>query len=392
MRIAFVSLHTSPVDSPGAGDAGGMNVVESHQAAALADRGHQVELITRRSSPDVDDIVTLHESATGGSVRLRHLTAGPTRHLAKSAQPEWIGDFGAELARWSPPDVYFSQHWMSGLAALPVARARHVPHVQGFHSIAAQRDRPLAEGEPPESPLRVGAEATLSRESDLVVAVSNFEARTVIERCGGDPAKVVVIRPGVDGELFRPRPDVAEQVLFAARLQPLKGPELAIRALAKVPSSRRPDLVVVGDISEDFADYGRELDALVDELGLGSKVQFVGPKSRAELAELMGCSRLLLVPSHSETFGLVALEAAAAGCPVLASGAGGLAEAVADGVSGRLLTDRDPATWGRAIDELCGDRDAWQRLRAGAREYANSFRWDDVAARLEVELSSLVNR
>lgn len=367
-----------------------MNVVETHQAIALADRGHQVELITRRSSPDADDVLTLHESPSGGSVRLRHLTAGPARHLAKSVQPEWIADFSAELARWSPPDLYFSQHWMSGLAALPVARARHVPHVQGFHSIAAQRGRPLAEGEPPESPLRVDAEATLATESDLVVAVSNFEASTVIERCGGDPDRVVVIRPGVDAELFRPLPEVADRVLFAARLQPLKGPDLAIRALAEVPAARRPELVVVGDISEDFADYGCELDTLVAELGLVDRVRFVGPRSRAELAELMGGSRLLLVPSHSETFGLVALEAAAAGCPVLASAAGGLTEAVADGVSGRLLTDRDPATWGRAIDELCSDRDGWDRLRRSARAYAETQRWDEVAARLETELQALV--
>ncbi|MDR0990743.1 MAG: glycosyltransferase, partial [Propionibacteriaceae bacterium] len=353
LRIALVSLHTSPIDTPGSGDAGGMNVVEWHEAQALAALGHQVEIITRRSDPGQPDRLPLAEGVT-----LHHLTAGPTRRLAKSATDQHIAAFTAALAALgrpdtdrstsagadsSPYDIIHSHHWMSGMAAVPLAQAWGVPHVQSYHSVAARPGSALSEGEPAESPGRVPGEAWLAQQSDLVVAISAAEARTVIERCGAEPARVAIVPPGVDGEMFRPAqpgpvvdlpPGIDHgrgYVLFAGRLQPLKAPDLAIAALAHVPALIRPDLLIAGADSPDFAEYSAHLRQLAAELGLSDTVHIIGPQDRIQLAQLLRQAVLCLVPSHSETFGLIALEAAASGTPVIAAAAGGLREAVVHG-------------------------------------------------------------
>ena len=261
-----------------------------------------------------------------------------------------------------PPDLVHSHHWMSGVAALPAARAWGVPHVQSFHSVAAHPGSPLSSGEPPESPARVPGEAKTASESDAILAVSTAEARTIVERCGADPARVDVVPPGVDLEVFRPRQPgegrPAERwaddpyVLFAARLQPLKGADLAIRALAAMPRALRPTLVISGDASPDFSDYRSRLTGLIETTGLTDRVVLIGSRPHTELAKLMRHAEVFLVPSHSETFGLVALEAAASGVPVIASAAGGLREAVVHSETGLLMLQRDPVAWARGLESL----------------------------------------
>lgn len=383
-------MHTSPADAPGAGDAGGMNVVELHQAQSLAALGHTVDIVTRRSHPDQPDAEPLP-----GGVTLRHLTAGPTEPLAKSAIDAFTDEFGVGLATLAPYDLVQSHHWMSGVAAIDVAAAWGVPHVQSFHSVAALPRSPLSHGEPPESDARVAGEAMLAQRSDAIITVSTAEARTVIERCGAEPNRVVVIPPGVDLAQFRPaaasdeRPACpwcgsrAGYVLMAARLQPLKGADLAIRALAQVPPHLRPDLMIAGDISADFADYRREVEQLIDDLGMHSHVHFVGATARADLAALMRHSQALLVPSHSETFGLVALEGAASGVPVLASSTGGLREVVVHEETGYLMHDREEASWGTALIRLLVDEPLRARMGVLARVHARRFSWPDIARRLE---------
>lgn len=364
-----------------------MNVVESQQALGLAALGHTVDLITRRSHPDQPDVVELSPG-----VRLRHLPAGPPRPLAKSAIDAHVAEFAEGLRGLEPYDLVQSHHWMSGVAALSVAREWGVPHVQSYHSVAALPGSPLGDGEPPESPARVPGEALTARESDAIVAVSTAEARTVIERCGADPTRVFVIPPGVDTELFRPA-EAAEEapvfsaddrgyVLYAARLQPLKGPDLAIAALARVPGKLRPHLVIAGDISEDFAAYRAELDVMIEKLGLTGSVTFVGGRPRPELARLMRHCRMFLVPSHSETFGLVALEAAASGVPVISSAAGGLREVVVDSETGLLMASRDAALWASGITRLLADDELAERMGVVARVHSRRFTWSDAARRL----------
>lgn len=395
LRLMFVSMHTSPLDAPGSGDAGGMNVVELQTANALAQLGHQVELVTRRSSRKAPDLVRL-----GPGVTLRHLDAGPPSPLPKSLIDEHLDEFASGLLALSPPDLVHSHHWMSGVTALPAARHWNVPHVQSFHSVAALPGAPLAEGEPPESPARVPGEALVASETDAIVSVSTAEARTVVERCGADPERVLVVPPGVDLDVFRPRkhsdqpPDErwasGPYVLFAARLQPLKGADLAVRALASMPPKLRPTLVISGDISADFSDYAASLRELVTTTGVSDKVVIIGPRSHQELAHLMRHCAVFLVPSHSETFGLVALEAAASGVPVIASATGGLREVVVHSETGLLMLDRDPDAWARALGALLSQPETIARQGVVARIHARRFTWKDSAERLDHHYLQLI--
>ncbi|MDO5499874.1 MAG: glycosyltransferase [Propionibacteriaceae bacterium] len=395
MRVAKVSLHTSPYTALGTGDGGGMNAVVREQAESLGQLGHQVELFTRRDDPEAPDIVQ-----TAPGVRLHTLDAGPAKPLPKSRIDDYLDQFTAGLRRrlreletaLEPVQLVHSHHWMSGVAALGVARELGVPHLQSYHSVAALPDHPLADGEPPESPRRVPGEALIAKESDIVIAVSQAEGRTVVERCGADPARIQVLHPGVDTQLFRPlspgepswrccemgRP----YVLFAARLQPLKGPDLALEALARIDPGIRPHLVIAGETSADFADYHGQIEMLVHHLGVAGDVVYSGSRPRPEFASMMRGARLLLVPSHSETFGLVALEAAASGVPVVATAAGGLVESVQDGRTGIVLDSRDPQVWAEAITELLTDDAAHTRLSFGGLVRVQGQDWLSVSARL----------
>lgn len=379
LRIALVSLHTSPGAEPGSGDVGGMNVVVRNQAEALGAAGHEVEILTRRSSPDEPEAVEL---APG--VVLRFLTAGPVEAVPKGRHEEFVDEFRDRLAELGPWDVIHSHHWFSGVAALPIARQRGIPHVQSFHSIAAADSTPLSHGERAESPGRLAGEAMLARESDAVVAISHAEAETVTSRLGGDPARVAIVLPGVDAELFRPLAagETASHptVVVAGRLEPLKGPDLAIETVAAVPAELRPELVIAGGASTEFAGYERDLAALADQSGLD--VRFLGPQTRPGLASLLREARLVLVPSHSETYGLIALEAAASGVPVVAASSGGLRESVVDGVTGVVLDSRDPAVWGETVTRLLGDGELWERLARASRERALEHPWSLSAAEL----------
>ncbi|WP_420176255.1 glycosyltransferase [Luteococcus sp. OSA5] len=410
-RIGFVSLHTSPLDAPGSKDAGGMNVVEVHQAKALADRGHQVELVTRRDNTDLPDVVEIHPGVT-----VRQLVAGPTEPLAKSAQEEWIEDFSAALTALDPYEIIHSQHWMSGVAALPGAEQWQVPHVQSFHSVAALPGDPLSEGEPPESPGRNAGERLIAERSDLVIAVSQYEAQTIIDRCGADPERVVVVHPGVDTGLFHPldddcrrwapelnTPDEPRQygpvcvapnpngyLLFAARLQPLKAPDLALVAVAGVPEEIRPTLVLAGEASQDFAGYRDELIDLSHNLGIAHQTCWLGSQTREDLARLLRGARAVLVPSFSETFGLIALEASASGVAVVSADSGGLREVVADGQTGVLVQDRSAQAWTAVLTELLRDPDRLQTMGSAGRERALGFGWDAVAEQLETHYRTLL--
>ena len=364
-----------------------MNVVVRHQAEALAALGHRVEILTRRSSPEMPAARRL-----AAGVTLRYLDAGPLRSVPKGDHEGFIDDFRAQARLLGPWDIIHSHHWFSGMAMLPLARELGVPHVQSFHSIAADAATPLSAGERPESGGRMAGEAWLARESDLIVAVSAAEADTVVLRLGGSMDRVAIVPPGVDGALFHPLAPAAAAVgraatdrgyaVVAGRLQPLKGLDLAIEAIAAVPAGLRPELVIAGDASADYDGYIDELGRLAARHGITDGVRFVGPRSRVDLAALLRGARVVLVPSHSETYGLVALEAAASGVPVVAQGTGGLREAVLDGDTGLLIESRDPQVWAAALTEVLSDPALAERLSLAARARAESFDWPRSAASL----------
>jgi D-inositol-3-phosphate glycosyltransferase len=378
LRIGLVSLHTSPGDEPGSGEVGGMNVVVRHQAEALADLGHQVEIITRRSAATQPDSVALVDG-----VCLRFVSAGPAEPVPKGEHDAFIEPFRAELEHLGPYDVLHSHHWFSGMAALPVARQHGIPHVQSFHSIAADAASPLSEGERPESAGRMAGEALLARESDLVVAISEAEAATVRDRLGAAADHVAIVPPGVDGSVFRPAhgPTRARRpyAVAAARVQPLKGLDLAISAIASVPLEVRPALVIAGDVSSEADGYVEELRRLAEDLGIADDVRFVGPQSRADLAFLFREASVVLIPSHSETYGLVALEGSASGVPVIAAAAGGLREAVVNGETGVVVESRDPLVWAGEITRILTEPEYAAQLAAAGREHAERLSWERSA-------------
>ena len=393
LSIAFVVLHTSPLDEPGTKDAGGMNVVVRAQAEELAREGHRVQLITRRSSPEQPAEARLAPNLTA-----HHLDAGPARLLAKGEHEALIGAFGQALAAHlaeHPAGIVHAEHWYSGLAALPVARALGIPIVQSYHSIAAAEEAPLTEGERPEAPGRLAGERRLAREVDLVVAVSEAERATVVERLGGSPARVRVVAPGVDTEVFRPLAegeagggDARPALVTVGRLHPLKGFDLAIAAVAELleradpPPERCPVLRIVGDPPPDGDDYVRALHAAVDRAGLDGTVFFDGSQRRDELAETLRRAAIVLIPSHSETFGLVTLEAAASGVPVIARAVGGLREAVRHEATGLLIESDDPAVWADEIEQVLADRELAGRMGRAGRESALTHDWRASAAAL----------
>lgn len=387
LRVAFVSMHTSPQERPGTADAGGMNVLIHNIAQALGRLDVEVHFITRRSSQQQPDQVDLSQGVT-----LHHVDAGPRTPLPKSEIHHHIDEFRRSLSGLGPFDLVHSHHWMSGVAALPVAREWRVPHAVTFHSVAAHPNSSLRDGEPAETPERLAGEIRCAEESDLVIAVSHHEAAVAIGRCNADPERVTIVRPGVDVEMFHPLttpsswspiPEVRPgYVVFAARLQPLKGPDVAIRALAEVPPDVRPDLVMVGQTSADFAGYEEELHTMVAELGLERYVKFLPGQDREDLARILRHASVMLVPSHSETFGLVALEASASGIPVLAAAAGGLTEAICNTHTGVLVPSHDPHDWARELTALLRDDERRARLGDTGRQRALTMTWPLVAEHL----------
>jgi D-inositol-3-phosphate glycosyltransferase len=376
LHIALISLHTSPDDDPGTGDVGGMNVAVRATALELGELGHTVDIVTRRTSPQQ---ASVHDIAP--NVTMHHLTAGPVERRIKGEHEGFIAEFGTALDAFAHVDILHSHHWFSGMAALDVARRRGIPHVQSFHSIAADVSTPLSEGERPESPGRMRGEQLLARESDAVIAVSAAEQGTIVNRLGAPASRVVVVHPGVDSTLFAPLPSPSTEhpgyVVVAARLEPLKGLDLAIAALAALPEGDRPDLVVAGGPTTGHESYPADLHSLAANAGI--TVRFLGPQSRPDLAALLRGARMLLVPSHSETFGLVALEAAASGIPVIAMRSGGLVEAVDHGRTGILIDSRDPAVWTDAIRQLLTDVPLASALGAAGRTRALDFPWRRTA-------------
>lgn len=403
-RVAMVSMHTSPAAQPGVADAGGMNVAILALAAELAIRDVEVDLVTRAAGP-----ATTTELLPG--VTLLELAAGTPGEVPKEGLPQFTDEFGeavAALARRVPGgyDIIHPHYWLSGIASLPVALELGIPLVQSYHTVAAMKnaarglgvlvDGDTAQGEEPE--LRVRSEMFLGRQADAVIANSSAEATVLIDDVGVPADRTWIIPPGVDLALFAPTSAEAQGdvrrmlglehdrplVVIAGRVQPLKGHELALRALAELNALRgwAPVLVVAGEATPGGEGFVARLHELASELGVAGDVRFVGALHRDTLAGLLAAASVTIVPSFSETFGLVALESAAAGTPVIAYNAGGLAEAVEDGVSGVLLGTRDPRQWAIEISALLDNDERRSQLGLSARAYAERFTWGSAAASL----------
>ncbi|MCW2714129.1 MAG: UDP-N-acetylglucosamine [Frankiales bacterium] len=402
-RVAVLSVHTSPLDQPGTGDAGGLNVYVVETSKRLAALGVDVEIFTRATRSDLPPVVDL---APG--VRVRHLIAGPYEGLSKEDLPAQLcaltsGVLRAEAAHepgWY--DVVHSHYWLSGQVGWLASERWGRPLVHTAHTLAKVKNLALADGDAPEPLRRVVGEQQVVQAADRLIANTADEARQLVDLYGAQASRVVTVAPGVDLEHFRPgeagnprhpsrtrssraalglRED-AVLLLFVGRIQPLKAPEVLLHAAARLldrePALRdRLVVAVVGGPSGTGLLEPTALQDLARSLGISDLVRFETPQgdagSRDRLRDWYRAADVVAVPSHSESFGLVALEAQACGTPVVATDVGGLRTTVRHGVSGLLVPGHGSEPWADALTQVLRERD---RLSLGAVEHASAFSWD----------------
>ena len=406
-RIATISLHTSPLDQPGTGDAGGLNVYVVEVSKRLAERGIEVEIFTRAVCRDTPPTVELVPG-----VLVRNVVAGPFEELDKNSLPGQICPFTFGVLRteaaYAPGryDLLHAHYWLSGQVAAVAAERWGVPLVQSMHTLGKVKNLALALGDSAEPPARIRGEGEVVAAADRLVANTAEEARQLIDLYGADPWRVETVNPGVDLSVFRPASGAASGLAsglalrrrlglasdavvlaFAGRIQPLKGPDVVLRAAASLLRLRpslagRLVVVIVGGPSGSEVGAPGRLEALASSLGISSFVRMEAPCPQPELADWYRAADVVLVPSHSESFGLVALEAQACGTPVVAAAVGGVRTAVRDSVSGVLVAGHDPEVWARVLSDLLVSPGRLLQLSAGAREHAAAFNWPATAERL----------
>jgi len=391
-RIATVSVHTSPLEQPGTGDAGGMNVYVVEVAKRLAERGVEVDIFTRAVSRDQPQVAEL---APG--VLVRHLAAGPFEDLDKAYLPGQLCQFTFELLRTEAAhapgryDLVHGHYWLSGQVGAVAKERWGVPLIQSMHTLGKVKNAALAVGDAAEPDVRLRGEAEVVASADRLVANTDDEARQLIGHYAADPARVTIINPGVDLSVFRPGSQLEARrklglpadgvvVVFAGRVQPLKAPDVVLHAAAQLVAGNQElrnklTVVFVGGPSGTGRQDPDGLEQLAGRLGLASVVRLEPPCPQSELAHWYRAATLVMVPSYSESFGLVAMEAQACGTPVVAAAVGGLRTAVRHGYSGVLVDSRDPAHYARAVHDLISAPARLARLAHGAREHASRFGW-----------------
>jgi D-inositol-3-phosphate glycosyltransferase len=386
-----LSVHTSPLAQPGTGDAGGMNVYVLQSALQMARRGVEVEIFTRATSSADQPIVKV---APG--VLVRNVVAGPFEGLDKYDLPTQLCAFTAGVLRAEAThepgyyDIVHSHYWLSGQVGWLARDRWAVPLVHTAHTLAAVKNAALADGDSPEPPLRSVGEQQVVDEADRLIVNTEYEARQLVSLHHADPDRIDVVHPGVDLEMFTPGDkraaraalglDTDEPVLaFVGRIQPLKAPDVLLRAAAKLPGVR---VVVAGGPSGSGLiprpgagglPMPGGLVRLADELGIADRVTFLPPQSRDQIVDVYRAADLVAVPSYSESFGLVAIEAQACGTPVVAAAVGGLPVAVRDGVTGTLVDGHDVDDWAAAIDALL--KGGPESMSRAAVEHAATFSW-----------------
>ena len=386
-------VHTSPLDQPGIGDAGGMNIYVVENAARMAAMGVSVDIFTRRHNSSLPEIVEL-----SAGVRVRHLNIG-SEMATKEELPALIpnlSDAFSKVLETEKYDVLHSHYWISGKVAMPVAKKFGIPLAHTMHTMARVKNMNLAEGERPEPMIRVQGETQVVAAADALIANTDAEAASLVSLYEACPDNVSVVSPGVDLYTFTAGsgrkaareavglPQDAHILAFVGRIQPHKGPEVLIRAVAEMLNHSphlRPKLItiIMGGASGSGLGEVERLKDLVSWLNISDVVRFENPVPRAQIPQWYRAADLVCVPSYSESFGLVALEAQACGTPVVATAVGGLRTAVADGISGVLVDGHDPRAWSSVLARLIQEPQRRVLLSMGAIEHASHFGWDATA-------------
>jgi D-inositol-3-phosphate glycosyltransferase len=398
-RLAVLSLHTSPLAQPGLGDSGGMNVYVRELVSALAQAGVRSDVFTRRwdaASPEVVEVEP--------GFRVVHVDAGPL-DLAKEQLPEIVDEFAdgvrEHLVELGDVSALHANYWLSGVAGHRLKHELDLPLVSTFHTLA----RVKAETGDPEPQRRVQAEAEVIGCSDAILASCRAEADQLERLYGADPGRIELVPPGVDHAFFSPGDRTGARaalshlrlgdgpvLLFVGRVQPLKGLDVAVRALAALGRPEATLVVVGGASGQEGAGEVARIDALVDELDVRSQLRFVEPQPHHLLSTYYRAADVCIVPSRSESFGLVALEAAACGTPVVAAAVGGLLTLVEDGATGFLVEGRDPDDFAERVHQLLADEPLAAALGAEAARRAKGYTWSTAAARLRRIYGDLTTR
>ena len=401
-RVAVISLHTSPLDPPGTGDSGGMNVHIRETVHRLADRGVAVDVFTRcagRGVPEAERIAPL--------ARVIQVQAGPCAPVRKEELPGLVPLFGRSfLDRELPPyDLVHAHYWLSGEAGLAAARTWGVPLVVSFHTLARVKNASLAPDDRPEPEWRIRGEEMLIRAADRVVVPTPVEGADLARLYGSPRDGIRVVTPGVDGRRFRPRSRSGSKMawglagrtvaLFVGRLQPHKSPDVAIRAVAEAvradpDATSDLELVLAGGASSTAAWEPDHLRDLARREGIADRVRLVDSVLHEELPCLYAAADVLLMPSRSESFGLAALEAQACGTPVVSSAAGGLRFVVADGETGFVVDGHDPRDHADRMLRIIRDPRLARRMGAAAVDRAAGFPWERSTSRLLAVYGELV--
>ena len=392
-RIAVLMVHTSPLEQPGIGDAGGMNIYVVESAQRMAAMGVSVDIYTRRTHASETETVEISPG-----VRVRYFECGHGT-LTKEQLPAHISGLSKEFLRLLKDEKYdaiHSHYWISGKVAMPAAKELGIPLVHTMHTMARVKNLNLAEGETPEPMIRVQGETQVVAAANALVANTDAEAASLVSLYDACPDIVHVVSPGVDLYTFTPGqgrntarefvglPKDALVVSCVGRIQPHKGPEVLIRATSELvkhsPLLRHKLIVnIIGGASGANTEEVDRLKELATWLAIDDVVRFSPPVPRADLAQWYRAADLVVVPSYSESFGLVALEAQACGTPVVATAVGGLRTAVADGISGVLVDGHDPKAWSSVISRLLQEPQRRVLLSMGAIEHASHFGWDATA-------------
>ena len=387
-------MHTSPTASLGQNGNGGLNVYVREVCSAFSDRGIATDIFTRRQSSDDPAIESLAPLS-----RVIYLPAG--RSLDKYSLYNEVPAFAAGMRSFAENeqleyDLLYSHYWLSGEVACLLRPGMGVGWAHIAHTLGLVKNRTLAGGARPEPLLRIRVEGEIAQQANLLIASTADEGDDLIRSYGADPEHVYVVAPGIDLATFQPldRAEARRKIgygagrllLFVGRLERLKGVEIAIRALALLRDREHDDLrlIVLGEDSRDGDESEKErLKAAASALGVRDRVDFLGSVAHHELPYFYAAADALVMPSYSESFGLVALEAQACGRPVVASGVSGLRSVVRDEVSGYLIDGDDPATYAERIGRLLADPELAQQMGRRGRLLAQRFSWTGTAERLE---------
>lgn len=379
-----MSMHTSPLTQPGSGDGGGLNVYVSELVTAMAHQGVACDVFCRRQSPDESEVVEVEPG-----VRVVHLDAGPL-DLPKEDLPQAIDEFTDAVTRFltvEPADAVHAHYWLSGVVGHRLKHRFDVPLGVTFHTLGKVK----VSGGDWEPPSRIAAEEEVIGCADVVFASGQVEIEQLREMYMVDEQRLEILTPGVDLAFFSPGQRWAARqavglgdrpvVLFVGRIQPLKGVDLAVEAMVRLVDQDAVLVIVGGPSGPDGAATLADVRARIAALGLEQRVRLVEPQPHHLLSTYYRAADVCVVPSRSESFGLVALEAAACGTPVVAANVGGLRDNVVDGETGLLVDGREPEDFARAIGAILEDPLFSLRLGAHGAALARNHSWGATAAR-----------